>query len=506
MHFFICEFVEESNSFNPKLTDIELFRSFGMYEGTALLEAGIRAGATINGMLDAVRESGHTAVGGIRMHTGSGGPVEHAVVEHFLSKTFAELEKTDTPDAVLISLHGATVSDISEDVCGDILEAVRSKVGETCIIAATCDLHGNITQKIGRYCDILCGYQTYPHLDQYETGHRAARLAIDMASGKHYKTVCVRLPMMAPAHGYTTASGSLHTLMQKGHTLVADGKIADFSIFQVQPWMDIKEISSTVVIVAEDTDAARNYAAEMAREEWALRKELLGTPLHTIEQVIQSALTNTVDAPVILVDSADSPNAGAVGDCADVIEKLLPYKDRLHIAVSVIDAPAVEKAFSLGVGGRGEFTLGATVAPKLSRPVTVTDCTVKSLHCGNIILEGPAERYRRRNLGRCAVLVTGGMQILVTTGAHNNGDKQFYRGFGIEPTLCDLVCIKACTSFRAGYEPISAEILNTATPGAADPELTKLPFERLPQPFFPFQEITKEQITKPIVFRGKESK
>jgi len=38
---------------------------------------------------------------------------------------------------------------------------------------------------------------------------------------------------------------------------------------------------------------------------------------------------------------------------------------------------------------------------------------------------------------------------------------------------------------------VSAEICNTATPGAAGPVLTDLPFDKLPSPFFPFSDITQ---------------
>ncbi len=54
--------------------------------------------------------------------------------------------------------------------------------------------------------------------------------------------------------------------------------------------------------------------------------------------------------------------------------------------------------------------------------------------------------------------------ILVNHAGSNCKDPQFYRSVGIEPTLCRLVDVKACTSFRAAYEPISALICNTITP------------------------------------------
>lgn len=495
MRFFICEFVQESNSFNPTPTLWDDFASSGIFEGDALVTAGMKAGATVGGMLDAIQDAGHTAVGGVRMRSKSGGPVDHKIVDWFIEKNLAVLREMNPPDALLISLHGATLSDRSEDVCGDILQAIRDTVGKDAIIAATADLHGNITEKFARNCNIICGYQTYPHVDMYETGQRAGKLAIEMAAGRPLKTVYVTLPIIAPAHGYTTGSGPLQQLMEKGHAAVNSGAIADFTVFQVQPWMDIKELHSAVVIVAEDITYATHFAKELANEELKLRHSLLGAPLLSVEEVIQKARENTADAPVILVDSADSPNAGAVGDCATVLQALLPYRDELRVAVSVNDAVAVEKAFALGVGGTGDFELGATLAPKLSQSVTVPDCVVKSLHRGDIYLAGPAERGQYRDMGKSAVLQAGKILILINTRGQNYGDKQAYRGFGIDPSLCDLVCVKACTSFRAGYEPISAEICNTITPGAACPLLSQLPYSKLPHPFFPFDEIGQQDIS-----------
>jgi microcystin degradation protein MlrC len=161
----------------------------------------------------------------------------------------------------------------------------------------------------------------------------------------------------------------------------------------------------------------------------------------------------------------------------------------------------VEKAFQLGVGACADFTLGASIAPELSRPVKVPNATVRSLHDGTFRLGGPAERGQLRHMGRSAVLQAGEISILVTQRGQNNGDLQFYRGFGIEPTLCRLVDVKACTSFRAAYEPISALICNTITPGAAGVELLELPFKNIPSPFYPFSEITEDMIPAPVVLR-----
>ena len=498
---FVCGMLQESNSFNPVLASFEDFQSSGIYEGDQLVHANGKAGPTMDGMIQGVLDSGFIPVGGVRMRSKSGGPVDHTVVDFFLEKTLGGLKEAGEVAGVLVSLHGATQSDTSDDVCGDILTAIRELVGQEVVIAASCDLHANVTERMARAADFVCGYQTYPHLDYFEAGYRPAMLMARKIKGEPIKMVRAAVPMMAPAHGYSTTRGELRELMERAKEMVNSGRILDFSIFQVQPWLDVEKTASVVLVAAGDEQTAKAAAGELIHAEFALRKSLQGEKLWTVPEVIDAALKNPEEKPVILVDSADSPNAGACGDSAAVLEELLPYRDQMRMAFSVNDAAAVEKAFALGIGAKSDFELGASLAPRLSRPVLVRDAVVRSLHDGVFYLGGPAERGQRRSLGRSAVLQAGEILILITVRGQNNGDLQFYRSFGIEPTLCRLVCVKACSSFRAGYEPVSALICNTATPGAAGPVLTALPFEKLPKPFYPLQEITEEMISEPVCYR-----
>ena len=506
---FICGFHQETASFNPIPTTWEKYQRRSGGVGQELID-NVRAGgaaresaygAILGAMLDEAEARGYQVVGGMDIGAYSGGAVQQSVVERFLSETLAMLREAMPVKAVLVGLHGATQSDASNDVCGDILTAIRETVGEDVVIGASCDLHGNVTERMMRAADYISGYQTYPHLDFYGTGNRVAKLVLDKLEGKGAKQAWVTLPQMAPAHGYTTEKGGLKKLMDKGHAMVAAGEIRDFSIFQVQPWLDVDKPGSTILVAADTEEKAIAVAAEFAKEEFALRQELQGPKLWTMEEVVKAAVENTEDKPVVLVDSSDSPGAGSAGDSAEVLRYLLPYRDTLRAAVTVVDASAVAKAYELGVGGKADFVLGATVAPTLSAPVEVKDCVVKSLHNGEFVLEGPASRGTKGNMGPAAVLQAGQMMILVNHAGSNCKDPQFYRSVGIEPTLCRLVDVKACTSFRAAYEPISALICNTITPGAAGVELKTLPYQNIPKPFYPFEEISEDMIPAPKCLR-----
>ncbi|MBQ8340719.1 MAG: M81 family metallopeptidase [Clostridia bacterium] len=495
---YVCGLHQESNSFNPVLMREERFST---WEGDEVAGFYGRNRGIIGGMIDTLVDSGAELIYGRYMTASSGGPLEDAVALHFIEKALADIAAAGKLDGIAIALHGATMSASSDDVCGDILAAIRAAVGEEMPIAAGFDLHANITEKISQNADYACGYQTYPHLDQHGTGVRAATLLLRHLSGKVGKTAYARVPVIAPAHAYTTESGALKLLVDEAKALVEGGEILDYTIFEAQPWLDTPEIAAAVVVTAENAEKAREVADHLAKRQLEIRRELQGTPLFDVDDVIEKALANKSGKPVVLVDSADSRGAGSTADSAAVIEALLPHRGKLRAAVGVCDAPAVEEAFRVGVGNCADFTLGATIAPDLSRPVTVKNALVRSLHNGEFFAVGPSGRGDRSRCGRVAVLDVDGILIQVSSASRNEKDIGFFRGFGIDPELCQLVSVKACTSFRAAYGPIAAEICNTATPGAAGTVLTALPYKHRPEPLYPFEEIGVADIREAVCYR-----
>ena len=496
---FVCRLHQESNSFNPVLTGIDSFNVVDTPED--VLTTNGKCGITLNGIYKTLSEKGYDVVSGVCMECGSSAPLKNEVVNFFIEKTIEKIKAINGLDAIALSMHGATVSESEDDVCGVIIESLRKAVGDKVVISVSFDLHANVTEKIAINADYISGYQTYPHLDIYDVGVRCAERIIDhFESGKSF-VARAEVPMIAPAHAYTTGTRELKKLMDKARAYKESGKIVDYSIFQAQPWLDVEKFFSTIIITAKDKQTAIDIANELSIDEFNLRKDLQGVPLISVQEVIEKALKNNTGKPVVLCDSADSPNAGANGDSATALKYLLPYKDRLTCAVAVIDKPAVDKAFKLGIGGKGDFVLGATLAPKLSTPVAVENAEVCVLSNGEFYKVGPQERGQLGQNGLSAVIRVGKIYIHLSYNGKTIGDRGYFRSMGIDPELCDLVCVKACTSFRAGYEPISAEICNAQTTGAAGTDLTALPFSKRPKPLYPFEEITLSDIKPAKIYR-----
>lgn len=498
MKIAICEFHQETNSFNPFPSPLKDFQVFGIWKDEELLTKG-NGNSALDGMIHILKENRVQIIPAVRMWANAAGPVDAQVPDRFWEELSRCLRSALPLDGVCVSLHGATQSTASYDVCGDLLEQIRLLTGSDTIISASLDLHANITEKMLKNADFLCGYHTYPHVDFYETGCRSASLCINRIKNpkNQLHTSCVTLPMIAPASAYTTMSSPFGDLIQYGEELVQSQKIADFSIFQRQPWLDVPQGGSAVLTVS-DKDSS-DILLDLARRLLGLRHSFQSAP-QSPESIIRKAEKNLTGKPIVLVDSADSTNAGACGDSACVLEEILKLDSPVKAALSLRCTPAVKKAFQMGVGKSAEFTVGASIDPSMSSPVTFT-AYVQSLHDGKFAQEGPAKPGLINHLGPTAVLRVKNTAILISEQLLGAGDLQLYRHHGIEPLFCQLVAVKTCTSFRAGYEPIASEIIEADTPGAAAPNLLRLPFKNVPKNFYPFQDISEADITCPKRYR-----
>ena len=86
MKIALCEFHQETNSFNPVKTTLADYRKVGIYEGTEMYQLRGRPVA-MAGKFAAIEEAGGAEIVPLLSMTAqSGGTVEHEVVDYFLQK------------------------------------------------------------------------------------------------------------------------------------------------------------------------------------------------------------------------------------------------------------------------------------------------------------------------------------------------------------------------------------------------------------------------------------
>ena len=480
----LCEFHGETNTFNPLLQDLAAFSAVRFLEGEEACRVCRKLPCAVHGMMDAIEKAGGEIIPSVFLYNVAGGRVQEDVYRLLKKKVRETAERTGRIDGACVSLHGATCTEEENDAAGAFLGFLRELLGERAIIAATFDLHANITGRILEKADVVCGYHTYPHVDHYETGFRAASLCMKKLEGEEVRMAAVSLPMMIPPAAYTTREGPFRDVIALGEEMEKEEGILDFTVCCVQPWLDIEEIGSCVLVIAAEEEKAKAAADRLAEKFFSVRNDMR-TDLMSVDEVIDRAEANETGKPVVLADAADSPNGGAVGDSVAVALRLLERGSKLHTGMFVKDPEAVKTAFAAGVGNRAVFEVGGKYTPDMPGPLRA-EGTVCSLHDGHFVQEGPAARGMSCTVGKTAVVRFGNIDMMICEAPASSGDPQILRHFGIEPSLCDLVVVKANTSFRIPYEPMAAEICYADTPGAGASNLHLFHWKHLPHPFFPF--------------------
>jgi microcystin degradation protein MlrC len=488
----VGQLMEESNTFVRQRADLDHFAANQLLRGEEVLRLrGTRV--EVGGFLDVLAPgSGPPAVEvvpTVAANCVSSGPVPRATFDALAGELVDRLGRAGPVDGVLLALHGAMVLEDDPDGEGALLAAVRARVGPAVPVVATLDLHGTITPRMVREADALVGYHTYPHVDLYETGAKAARLLLRAAAGEvRPVTLFARAPMLVPAEGMATADAPMAGLLAEARRLEARPGVLAVSLFPVQPWLDVPGTGFCVVAVADGPDRAAALAPavrELARRAWEARREFRADLLD-VDEAVRRALALD-GGPAILSESADSTGSGSPGDGVTVLARLLALGVDARCLVPVVDAPAVARAVAAGVGRDVTVALGGTLDARWTRPVTVTG-RVRLISDGRFTFSDQKARGTEGRMGRAAVLEVGRIAVVVSERAAFTVDPALYRSVGLEPREARIVVVKSPVQFRDGYGAFARAMWVVDTPGPSTANLSRLTWTRVTRPLYPFDD------------------
>ena len=138
----------------------------------------------------------------------SGGTLAAADWQRIAGEFLDAVRNAPPVDAVYFSLHGAMSAEGEGDPEGYLLAETRKILGERIPIVISLDLHGILTDRILEHTDALTVYHTYPHIDMYETGARAARLLLRILDeGVRPATAVVKIPALVRGKELITETG-----------------------------------------------------------------------------------------------------------------------------------------------------------------------------------------------------------------------------------------------------------------------------------------------------------
>ncbi len=479
----IAECKQEVSTFNPHLSGLD---DFGLRRGEEMLRFHRSVRHEVGGALSVFDAApGFEAVPAYSAFLiTSGGTLAARAWEQIAGEFLAAIRAAPKVDGVYFCMHGAMASERELDPEGYLLAESRKILGEEVPIVLSLDLHGICTDRMLAHSDAVVAYHTYPHVDFFETGQRAARLLLRLMAGE-VRPVTAKVPIPALVRGdeLITATGLFGRSIRAAQAVEAGPGGLSAGMFIGNPFTDVPELQSYSFVVTEnDPGLAEREAIRIATEFWA-NHEKMQVPLVGLEDMTRLAAENA-KGTVVLVDAADATSSGASGDSNTILRQLVTAGYRGRTLLPIVDSAAVSQAFAAGIGATIRTTLGGTLDPTRFAPLPLV-AQVRMLSDGNFLSESFGEVWRS---GPTAVLESGNFTIVATSRAVSLYDRALFLAHGQDPKRFDAVVVKSPHCEHHMYAAWCARLINVDAPGSASANLRRLGHMRCPRPIFPLDE------------------
>jgi microcystin degradation protein MlrC len=237
---------------------------------------------------------------------------------------------------------------------------------------------------------------------------------------------------------------------------------------------DIRHSAPSVLAYGWDEAAAEGAAETLARDVEAAEPDFRGKVWEP-RAAVRHAMGASDGRPVVLADTQDNPGAGTDSDTIGMLEALTAERAENAAMGLVADADTARIAHQAGEGAEIRVKLGGKSD---RRPFAGTFKVVKTAD-GRFTATGPFYGGSRMELGPMARLAIGGVEVVVASKKVQAADQAMFRHVGIEPAEKRVLVLKSSVHFRADFQPIAAEVLVVAAPGANPIDHTTLPYKRL---------------------------
>lgn len=472
----------ECNHLGGLPIDLDIYEQNDLLRGDELLACNT---SVVGGMLAQLQETDAKPVPILYATALAGGPIVASCYQQLRDELFDRLRESLPLDGVLMPIHGSALAEGQDDPEGDMIRGVREIVGQNVPVIATLDLHANITATMVRFADALLGWETYPHVDHFSTGQRAARLLIDTLHGRCRPTMAMgKVPVITSAvHGSTTGEDPFAGLMRSVKDLEQRDEVLTTSLFLIHPYMDVDGMGSGGLVVTDgDVDLASILATEIALRYWDCRNDLepeLFTPATAIDRGL------AIDGgPVLLIETADCCGGGAAGDSIATLSALVNAGiDELSYA-PVVDPEAAAHCHAAGKGAEVSLALGHKIDPRWGDTQTF-EGHVESLSDGRFTFTGGQWEGLESNMGPSAVVSVGSMRILIMSIATYDWMDEQFRTVDLDPSAAKFIVAKNPMNYRQAYGDIARAVMILDTPGPTPPTLKHIQFQKLQRPYFP---------------------
>ncbi len=476
----IAECKQEVSTFNPHLS---VYEDFVLRHGDELLRYHRTVRNEVGGALSVfdVTPGVELVPAYSAFFITSGGTLAQSAWERIASGFLDSIRGAGPVDGVYFCMHGAMAAEAELDPEGWLLAETRKILGEEIPIVVSLDLHGILTDRMVEHSDAIVAYHTYPHVDFFETGQRAARLLLRVVSGEVKPvTAKVAVPALVRGDELITATGLFGQSIQIAQEVENGPRGLSAGMFIGNPFTDVPALQTySFVVTDNDPVLAEREAIRIAESFWA-NHEKMRVPLVSLDEMARIAQAQT-SGTLALVDAADATSSGASGDSNAVLRKLMEAGYTGRTLLPIVDEPAVKMAMAAGLGATIRTTVGGTHDAKRFTPFPIT-ARVRLLADGRFRSESFGEEWFA---GPTAVLEADNFTLVVSSRAVHLYDRSFFRAHGQNPRHFDAVVVKSPHCQHHMYAGWCARMVNVDAPGSTSANLPYLGHTRCPRPIFP---------------------
>ncbi|MEO6754781.1 MAG: M81 family metallopeptidase, partial [Chthoniobacteraceae bacterium] len=384
-------------------------------------------------------------------------------------------------DGVYFSLHGAMATQSEDDPEGYLLAETRRILGEHVPIVISLDLHGILTDRMLEHSDAAVAFHTYPHVDFFGTGERAARLLLRIVAGEvRPVTAKVTVPALVRGDELITETGSIRHAVNAVKAIEQSSGGLSAAMMWGNPFTDVRALASNSLVVTDnDPTRAEGEAVRIANLFWE-HHEKMQVPLTSIADAARITKENR-SGTVVLVDAADATSSGASGDSNAILCALRAEGYEGTAIIPIVDPGAVDVAFAAGVGNMVKTTVGGLLDPRRFTPLPI-EGRVRMLSDGCFHSETTRELWQA---GRTAVVQVGGFTLILTSRAVSLYDRALFLAHGCDPRHFDAVVVKSPHCEPHMFKAWAARYVDVDAPGSTSANLRSLGHTRCARPIFP---------------------
>ncbi len=517
----IAECKQEVSTFNPVLSG---YGDFTIRRGDEILQYHRRVRSEVGGALSVFdATSGVEPVPAYSAHfITSGGTLADADFQRIAGELLASLKVAPPVDGVYFSLHGAMATQSEGDPEGYLLAEARKILGQRVPIVISLDLHGILTDRMLEHSDAAVAFHTYPHVDFFGTGARAAKLLLRIVAGKvRPVTAKVSVPALVRGDELITETGSIRHAVNAAKAIEQSPGGLSAAMIWGNPFTDVPALcSNSFVVTDNDPVRAEREAVRIANLFWEHHAKMQ-VPLTSLADAAHIAVecwagagkvgrascppiveiadgypslalkrepgeqdaraTFSGSGTVVLVDAADATSSGASGDSNVILRALLEVGYKGSALIPIVDPRAVEAAFAAGVGRPVRTMVGGALDPKRFKPLAI-EGGVRLLSDGWFHSETTRELWQA---GRTAVVQSDNFTLVITSRAVSLYDRALFLAHGLDPRHFGAVVVKSPHCEPHMFKAWATRYVDVDAPGSTSANLRSLGHKQCARPIFP---------------------